>query len=257
MKNIVLMHGILGDARTWLSVFEYLPNEFEAHSYTMNGFSNNPELSAELFNTEAHAAELIEYCQANFTDKVSILAWSYSCHVALLAALKEPELFEAIYLYDCIVPSYGLETDPIKMKTFSKDLTRMMSPVIKAIRSGDDAEIVNAFTLACTEQSIALNDQSPTTQKIKMANAHTVSRLLTQQEPKPIILENLAQLSVPCGVYWGELSRPIFKIASSTLLDNLPAHLKIQNSGEIPNMNHLAPEDHPKMLMEYIFKSFP
>lgn len=255
MKNIVLMHGILGDERTWQSAFEYLPDEFKTHSYTMNGFSNNPDLEAEIFNTETHAAELIEYCKSNFEDKVCVMAWSYSCHVALLAALRTPELFDTIYLYDCIAPSYGLENDPIQMKAFSKDLTTMMSPVIKAIRGDKSADIVNAFTLACSEQSIEIFDQKPMVQKIKMANAHTVSRLLTQQEPQPITLKDLEKLMVPCGIYWGELSRPIFQIASSKLLENLPKNIKIQNSGKVPNMHHLSPEDNPKALIEHIFKN--
>lgn len=256
MKTIVFMHGILGDERTWQPAFQYLPADINAISYSMLGFGEHRQnIPAEQFNTETHAEELIKFCQSLNQGKVSIVAWSYSCHVALLAALRAPELLEAIYLYDCIVPSYGLERDAESLKTFSKDLNKMMSPVIKALRTQDDENIINAFVLACSEQNLALSDQCSSLRAIKRTNAHTVSRLLTQSEPSKITPEMLEKLAVPCGICWGENSRAIFTLASQALYKHLPEKFCLNNSGAIPNADHLLPEESPNIFIQHVLNN--
>lgn len=254
MKTVIFMHGILGDERTWQPAFQYLPENIHAMSYSMSGFGvHGKSTPPEAFNTTIHAQELIQLCQSLNHEKISIVAWSYSCHVALLAALQAPELFDTIYLYDCIVPSYGLDNDAQSFKAFSQDLNRMMSPVIKAIRAKNDDNIVNAFVLACSEQNLTLADQSAHIQMIKKTNAHTVARLLTQTEPQPITPAMLSNLAVSCGIYWGENSRAIFKSASQALDQHLPTQVRLSNSGIIPNANHLLPETSPKSFIQHIF----
>lgn len=255
-KSIVFMHGILGDERTWQPAFPSLPKEITAYSYTMTGFGEaGDEIPAEQFNTAQHANELIQYCRTFAPHKVTIIAWSYSCHVALLAALHAPELFEQLYLYDCMVPTYGLENCPDQLKLFSRDLHKMMSPVIKAIRQKDDQQIIDTFSAACSNQIQTVSQQSEWIQAIKKANAHTVSRLLTQAEPAKISKNALQNLSVPCGIYWGENSRPIFQLASQALYQSLPSHLRLKNSGAIPNADHLLPETAPNHFIQYIFNT--
>lgn len=256
MKTIIFMHGILGDERTWQAAFQYLSDDIHAISYSMLGFGEHGQnIPAEQFNTETHAEELIQFCRSLNQGKVSVVAWSYSCHVALLAALNAPELFESIHLYDCIVPSYGLEHDAESLKTFSKDLNKMMSPVIKAIRTQDDENIVNAFVLACSEQNLALSDQCSSLQAIKRTNAHTVSRLLTQAEPASITPEMLEKLAVPCGIYWGENSRAIFKLASQALYKHLPEKMRLNHSGAILNADHLLPEESPNLFIQHVLNN--
>lgn len=256
MKTIIFIHGILGDERTWQPAFQYLSSDINAISYRMSGFGENGQnIPAERFNTEIHARELVQFCQSLNQGNISIIAWSYSCHVALLAALRAPELFEAIYLYDCIVPSYGLELDAELFKAFSRDLNKMMSPVIKALRTQNDDHIINTFVLACSEQNLTLSEQIPNIQMIKRTNAHTVSRLLTQSEPAPITSEMLKKLIVPCGIYWGENSRAIFKLASQALYQHLPQKMRISNSGLIANANHLLPEESPNLFIEHVLNN--
>ena len=254
MKTVIFMHGILGDERTWQNAFQYLPDNINAISYSMLGFGDNSQNSSiEQFNTTTHASELIQFCQSLDHGKVSIVAWSYSCHVVLLAALQAPELFETIHLYDCIVPSYGLDNNHDAFKSFSRDLNQMMSPVIKAIRTQDSETIINAFVLACSEQNLTLSDQDTRIQIIKRANAHTVSRLLTQAEPTKITTEMLKRLKVTCGIYWGENSRTIFKLASQALYQHLPDKMRLNNSGAISHANHLLPEESPKLFIQHAF----
>lgn len=253
MHNVVFLHGILGDEETWKNAFQYLPDSITAHSYTLSGFGEHAQIIHRL-DTNVHALELIEFCQSLDSDKITVIAWSYSCHVALLAALQAPKLFSAIHLYDCIVPSYGLESDPEASKQFSKDLMQMMSPVIKALRNTENSNLANSFTLACTHNQTQLTDQSEVIQHIKQRNAQTVAKLLEQVSPQPITPETLQSLTVPCGIYWGESSRQIFKLTSQMLYKNLPNNIRLQSSGEIKDADHLLPENNPVRLLQRIFQ---
>lgn len=244
MKSVVFLHGILGDERTWQPAFNYLPDNFQAYSYT---------LSTEQFDTSHHADELIEFCHSLKQGKVMVVAWSYSCHIALLAALKAPELFESIHLYDCIVPSYGLENDPENYRLFSKDLQKMMMPVIKALKVKDEQLALECFVEACSTQGLTFAQQSSNIQAIKRDNNQTVAQLLAQKTPENITAEMLQTLTVPCGIHWGEYSRPIFKLASTALFNHLSAEIRIKNSGEIPKVDHLLPEESPNLFIQHIF----
>ncbi|OYQ75180.1 alpha/beta fold hydrolase [Wohlfahrtiimonas sp. G9077] len=251
---ILLLHGILGDGRTFAPLQDAHP-QLPLIPYTLSGSGADGEsIAAQAFNTEIHSDQLIAHCTQHYATPVSLVAWSYSCHVALLAAFKAPHLFNALYLYDCIVPSYGLEEDPAALKAFSRDLHQMMSPVIKALRNGSPDVAVDAFVRACSAKNIGLMDQSPRIQAIKLDNAHTVSRLLTQKEPEPLTKSALNAYPVPVRICWGEDSRLIFQLASKALLEHLPKDRRLAGSGPLPNCDHLLPEEDPERFMQYILQ---
>src|SRR5699024_3118003 len=140
---LLFLHGILGDARIWQPYLTAFPN-YETLAVTQSGFgqkpvqeSNSDDAEAR-FDTQRHAKELIAFCrtlnqQADLPHRqFKIVAWSYACHVSLLAAQMAPELFESMILYELIVPTYGMTEE--NQARFTKDITKMMSPIIKAYR---------------------------------------------------------------------------------------------------------------------------
>ncbi|MDC7251342.1 alpha/beta hydrolase [Wohlfahrtiimonas chitiniclastica] len=250
----LLLHGILGDERTFEPIQNAYPDG-SVFTHTLSGAGiDGANIDAVHFNTRIHSDQLIEHCAQNFTQPVTLVAWSYSCHVALLAALKAPHLFKALYLYDCIVPSYGLEEDDTALKAFSRDLHKMMSPVIKALRSQNPTDAVDAFVQSCSTHHLRLQDQSPRIQAIKLDNTHTVSRLLTQAEPEPIHKITLSTFPVPVRICWGEDSRVIFRLASKALMDHLPKACLLTGSGSLPECDHLMPEEQPERFIQYILQ---
>ncbi len=256
---LLFLHGILGAKETWAPVMETLCNDEAFNNthhllaYSLAGFGKeNKNTPKETFNTAIHADELIAFCDALSLNKIKVVAWSYACHAVLLAAIKRPDLFKTILLYECIVPSYGLENSRDKMKAFTRDITRMMAPSIKAIRSGDLLEAANQFALACSDNESTLDSQSPRVQAIKGENLHTLPLLLSQENPTPITPDTIKTIPAKIGILWGKKSRAIFKLTSNALLDALDPEQLIKGSGEIANVHHLLPEENPEQFAELI-----
>lgn len=248
---LLLLHGILGDARTWKPYLSAFP-QHEVFALTQSGFgtTDHSDRSDRLFDTTSHAQELVAFCQAlNLQDqkpqrKFTIIAWSYGCHPALLAAKIAPELFKSLILYELIIPSYGMKEE--EQALFTSDLTKMMSPIIKAYRRQKEATAIDTFIAACKNREYALGAQSPELQKIKTDNAHTLQKLLTQTEPAPLSADELRALhhKVPITIYYGENSRAIFQLSSQAAMRAIG-----QTEGMIVDADHLLPEEDPQKLI--------
>lgn len=246
---LLFLHGILGDGRTWISYLDQFP-QMKTVSLTQSGFSenNDSEDSEMLFDTAIHAQELSAFCKAlNQQDqtpnrKFRIVAWSYACHVALLAAQENPELFKSLTLYELIVPSYGMTED--HQALFTQDLTKMMSPIIKAYRRNQPEKAMDHFISACKNAPYSLSEQAKTIQSIKQDNAQSLQKLLTQKEPKAISQKALLAIdqSVPITILVGENSRGIFQLSSKSAANSLNKPLQI-----IANADHLLPEEMPEV----------
>lgn len=250
-SSILFLHGILGDARAWLPYLTAFP-EYETIALTQSGFGNTAD-SEDLFDTQRHAEELVAFCRAlneleSATDrKFIIVAWSYACHVSLLAAKMAPELFENLTLYELIVPSYGITEE--NQLLFTKDITKMMSPIIKAYRRKKPDVAIDHFISACKNAEYSLAEQSQELQQIKKENAPTLQKLLTQKEPPAISAQALEELhkTVPISIYYGENSRDIFQLSSIAGIKAIR-----QNSGIIANADHLLPEEDPDKMIQII-----
>ncbi len=261
---LLFLHGILGDARTWLPYLTAFP-DYETLAVTQSGFGSrfnetfNQTNDAEtIFDTQRHAEELVAFCrtlnqQAHLPDrKFTIVAWSYACHVSLLAAQIAPELFESMILYELIVPSYGMSDD--NQALFTKDITKMMSPIIKAYRRQKPDLAVDLFISACKNAEYSRANQSEEIQMIKQDNAGSLQKLLTQAEPKPISAKCLMKIhqQTPITILYGENSRDIFTLSSEAGITAIS-----QENGEIQKADHLLPEEDPQRLITILQSLLP
>lgn len=293
---LLFLHGILGDGRTWLPLLDQFP-EYDTYALTQSGFHtaiSMPTKSAStiaeqesadqrlninhesdtkdeeiLFDTDRHADELIAFCQAlnqkegKLGRQFVLIAWSYACHIALLALQKSqrnsqmvdfshqsnPRLFHSAICYELIVPSYGMSFDDQAL--FTRDITKMMSPIIKAYRRNQPINAINAFINACknSQNEYTIDDQSPYIQAIKQDNAHSLPKLLSQIEPKEISDIELVAIhsNTPITILCGENSRGIFQLASKS-----GANALNQEKWHIPGADHLLPENDPLLFAENI-----
>lgn len=254
---LLFLHGILGDARIWRPYLSAFP-QYDCYALTLSGFGRGSEDETP-FDTDRHGAEVAAFCQAlnNREGKPHrqyiVIAWSYACHVALLSASRAPDLFAELILYELIIPSYGISEE--MHQQFTRDIAKMMSPIIRAFRRNKEAEAIDHFIAACKNAPFSLKEQSATIQQIKAENHHTLNKLLTQKEPNPFTAEMLQALNqkVPITIFWGAHSRAIFQLSSKAAYQALQAYQSHNSSGggEI-DADHLLPEEEPEKLLQHL-----
>lgn len=291
---LLFVHGILGDARTFAPYLAAFP-EHRVISLTLSGFGEHSAQDERLFDTKRHGEEINLFCRAileaqksaydtksntkpkaKLKPKMTLFAWSYACHAALLAASETSSPIDELILYELIVPSYGMT--PKETKAFTRDITKMMSPIIKSLRKEDLSAAVDAFIAACENAPLSLSEQPEAVQNVKRDNFHTLPKLLSQVVPEPISEVELQKIHAarPITILWGEKSRTIFTLSSfiaSRAIGQNPAQTDDNDdnstddksidleketgsahklSGEIPGETHLLPENNPEKMIKII-----
>lgn len=239
-RPILFLHGILSDRRMWSTESLVKLNEFRCIALTMRGFGDESKATEDVnFSVDTHTQDLLEFCKQLQLSKVTLVAWSYSGHIALQAALEKSSFFKQVIIYELIVPSYGM-SEAVR-KTFARDMSRAMRPVKRALKQENLSEAIDEFTQMCSNGSVTLAKQSAKVKQMKVDNRLTLSYLLNQPPPKAITANQLATLSVPVHILWGGLSRDIFILPSKAAHAALGTRGKID--GEISGKDHLWPEE--------------
>ncbi len=243
---VVFLHGALGDLRTWRRHCEALSGEFRCISYTQRYFGTSPwREDGPAFGVRTHADDLIGFLRALDLGPVHVVAWSYAGHVALDAALRHPNLFGSLLLYEPGVRTLPLE--PAASEEVNTDAQAAFGPIFEAVTRGDQAEAVRLLIDASGGQGY-FDGQSPDRRVIHLENAHTMPLLLAQTPPPHLGGDELASLVVPVSVAWGEQTRPVFKRPAQALAHAIPHSRHM----EVPGVGHLWPEASPMAFATWV-----
>lgn len=262
--TILFLHGILGEAKLWQPVIKALQAKLKSkgiegvvlYSYTLSGFGQELEKQPQqVLDTTIHADELIHFCKQQRLENVIVVAWSYSCHVALLAALKEPILFAQLFLYEGIIPTYGLEEHPEKRERFTQDLKALMTPILRELRHNNLKEAANSFLLNTSNKTLSLLNSTPYNRAIFLNNLHTLPLLLSQADPPPISALKIKAMPQKIEVYWGEYSRDLFKIVSKILATLTMSREESLLFKEIKGAHHFTPVTQPILFAEILYQT--
>ena len=134
---LLLIHGAPGDARLWTPVIDALPATIDARAITLDCFGSDarPDDGASV-GTMRHSDDIVSYVEAAMEAPVDLVAWSFGCHPALLAAIERPELFRSLVFYE---PSLNSDVDdPAAKAAFGDDRMAAISLVMAAMGEDDD-----------------------------------------------------------------------------------------------------------------------
>jgi len=230
---LLLVHGALADARIWRPHLAILAATHRVIAPSLWHFG--PEAAAVKvppFGTATHAAQLIGLVEALAVGPVSMVAWSYSAHAALLAALERPEFFRALLIHEPGVASYVEE--PAQRARCEESANAVFGPVFAAMaESGPEAAARTLIDATGGEGAFAR--QSEELRAIEHDNVHTMVSLLNQQPPPDISASDLRALRVPVSVAWGARSPAMFQIVSSAAAEMIggTAHRCIADAGHL------------------------
>lgn len=103
-KPLLILHGFLGMSDNWKTLAGQMASEgFQLHILDLRNHGRS--FHSDEFTYEAMVKDVLEYCQANNLDKVSILGHSMGGKVAMFFATTYPEKVEKLIVAD-IGPKY-------------------------------------------------------------------------------------------------------------------------------------------------------
>lgn len=103
-KPLVIIHGFLGMSDNWKSLgSQYAAEGFQVHLLDLR--NHGKSFHSDDFSYDIMSNDVLEYCQANNLEKVSIIGHSMGGKVAMLFATNYPEMVDKLIIAD-IGPKY-------------------------------------------------------------------------------------------------------------------------------------------------------
>jgi pimeloyl-ACP methyl ester carboxylesterase len=245
-EPLLFLHGAPGDCRTWRAHLRLLSKRCRAIAYTQRWFGTHRWREAgRKFGVRTHARDLADFVEALGAGPVSLVAWSYSGHVALSAALARPELFRRILVYEPGVPTWV--RDPDELQRFGELAAATFGPIFEASARGNREEAVRRLIDASGGAGY-FDSEDPERRALHLDSAHAIPLLLAQQKPPRIGCRDLATLPVPVTIAWGADTSPLFEIPSRTAAACVGGARHIV----VPGAGHLWPEETPEAFADMI-----
>jgi pimeloyl-ACP methyl ester carboxylesterase len=103
-KPLLIIHGFLGMSDNWKSLgSQYAAEGFQVHILDLR--NHGKSFHSDDFSYDSMATDVLEYCQANQLEKVSIIGHSMGGKVAMLFAINYPNKVDKLIVAD-IGPKY-------------------------------------------------------------------------------------------------------------------------------------------------------
>lgn len=103
-KPLLIIHGYLGMSDNWKTLAtQFVSEGFQTHALDLRNHGRS--FHSDEFTYEAMVQDILEYCQGNNLDKVSIIGHSMGGKLAMFFATKYPEMIDKLIIAD-IGPKY-------------------------------------------------------------------------------------------------------------------------------------------------------
>lgn len=236
---LLCVHGAFADHRSWDPQLAALAPHLRFVAYSQRYFGPDPwPDDGALYSAETHARDLVAFIRHLDIAPVHVAARSYGANVALIAALRHPELFRALLVQEPQLPS--LVTDAADGAVLAAE-RRGLAAVRNALEAGDDDAATRRFFDWVNGADGSFDELPEPAQATHLANGRTIALHFRAPRGPMIGAAELAGLRVPLIVTRGALTRPFMRICAEAV------HRCVRDSRMvvIPGARHAASAQNP------------
>jgi len=244
---VVLVHGTLGDYRTWDGQLEAFSKGYRLISYSRRYHYPNEWIEdATDFSVTIHARDLAAFIKALKLPPVYLIGHSYGAFIAFLVARDHPELIRSLTLGEPpIMPL--LKTTPEGDAVLGAVITGSIA-TSEAFKQGNDEEAVRRFVNGVLGEG-SYEKLPPSVQKRLMDNALELKGETSSQDLfPPTTCEDVQKVKAPTLLLDGELSPKMFHLINDMLEHCLPSAERAM----IPAASHGLEFENPQAFNETV-----
>lgn len=245
---ILLVHGTLGDYRTWDGQLEAFAEKHQLISYSRRyHYPNEWPQEATDFSVTIHARDLAAFIGALKLPPVHLVGHSYGAFIAFLVARDHPELVRSLTLGEPPVMSL-LKSAPDGDALLTAFVTTSILPSAEAFKQGKDEEGVRLFVNGVLGED-SYEKLPPDVRKGMMDNARELEGETSSKDLFPAITcEDVKKVKAPTLLLEGERSPKMFRV----IHDMLDRCLVNKERAIIPAVSHGLPFENPKAFNEKV-----
>ncbi|MEP0133105.1 alpha/beta hydrolase [Eudoraea sp.] len=252
---IILVHGGLGDYRTWGAQMDTFAQNHRAIAYSRRfAYPNNQIIGdSSDYSGISHEKDLAELVKSLNLGPVHLVGHSGGGRVALLTTLDHPELVRSLTLGEPALMSM-LENVP-GGDTMPNKLGKAWELMTEEFKNNNNEKAVTIFIGAVTDDSLYFSKLPKRDQKIMMDNTLDFRESpIRKSSRRSITCDDLKKIKAPVLLLKGDIS-PLFL---TSMVDELDRCLRDKELVTLPNTSHGLPFENPaefnKIVLGYINK---
>jgi pimeloyl-ACP methyl ester carboxylesterase len=248
---LILVHGAVGDYRTWEGVLPELAKHYRTVTYSRRWHHPNPVPANDGHYTQAaQAVDLAALIRALGGGPARLLAHSYGAAVCAELALAQPSLVRCLVLAE---PSlFGLAmTDPAGAEAVAQTAAAAMH-IVPLVRQGQPERALREFlyNVIGREGYERLSDR---VRSVMLDNVHTLEPMLNGMNAGlAFSSQHAAQIRTPTLLVEGEYTTPLFRATIAGLARAIPGVEHRVLPGVSHGLHLEAPEVFTRAALEFL-----
>ncbi len=265
--TVVLVHGSASDYRTWFRQLKAFAGHYRVVTYSRRyHWPNTPIAEDKEYRMDEQLDDLDALLQSLNAEKVHLVGHSYGAFLALLLAMRRPQMIQSLVLAEPPVLTLFVSNQPKPAETIKLLLTKPglamaimrfgakgVVPAVKAFKEGDDKNGLKIFGDAVFGKGSY--DKLPEERKQRVLdNLSNVKAELLGPGFVPLEKDKIRQIKTPALLVRGWNTIPLF----GHMIDQLHTLLPQTKHAAIPRATHAPHEDNGeafnKVVLEFLGK---
>jgi pimeloyl-ACP methyl ester carboxylesterase len=250
---VILVHGALGDYRTWSQQKDVLARQYHVISYSRRYHKpNSPINGAVDYTYRRHVDDLISLIRSLGIGPAHLVGHSYGASVAALVAMERPEMVSSLILGEPNL--FSVLSDP--QDKVALRLHRLaFNIVLKLSDNGEQGLALREYVNVVTGKD-AFGDLPIEALLVITQNAYTLGPMLrTVFEPTGFDRHRARSIKTPTLVVTGELSPALYQAIGRELDTSLPNSELIKLAGASHGLQMDNPADFNEAVLEFLSRN--
>lgn len=249
-EPLILLHGGLGDYRSWEPQIKLLSQQYRVISYSRRyHYPNNNPLISNYHSAYTEADDLAALIRKLKLGRVHLIGTSIGAFTALVLAVRHPEMVRSLVLAEPPIHQWVKDSQDGKA-AYEEFMTAVWEPAKRAFERGDDQDatriLVDAFTGAGSFDNL-----SPKAREVALQNSRFFKANTASFDPLPnLSKDKVKRLRIPILIITGENTIKIHKLVNAELA-------RVVSNAEqatIPKAGHFSPRENPQAFNEAVLK---
>jgi pimeloyl-ACP methyl ester carboxylesterase len=249
---IVLVHGAMGDYRTWTGEMDAFADHYHVVSYSQRYHYPNTWTEGD-FSVQGHLADLVALLQALNLGPVHLIGHSSGGVLAALVAREHPELVRSLVLAE---PSLGglVAANDAAATPWRAQFGTVVKTARDLVQNGQSEQAVIAFFDFVNEGGGGYKAMPEFYRSELLQNASTVKPMLASPPPPSFTCDDAKTITVATLLVEGQLTHEFRRMVNAELQRCLPHAERTVVPGAAHPLEMVKPQEFNAAVLQFLDK---